>query len=76
MLYVLYVEDNIYFAFFKGFAEKIADEVSQETGYKFTTAPNKFEALATHDALVDFHSALNTLAVSFMKVDFMKNLLL
>ena len=46
--------------------------MSKETGYKFTTAPNKFEALATHDALVDFHSALNTLAVSFMKVDFMK----
>lgn len=33
------------FLFVKGFAEAIAEEVSNETGYKFTTAPNKFEAL-------------------------------
>jgi fumarate hydratase class II len=55
---------NSYF----GFPEKIAEEVTKETGYKFTTAPNKFEALATHDALVDFHGALNTIAVSLMKI--------
>lgn len=51
-----------------GFAEKIAEEVSKETKHKFTTAPNKFEALATHDALVNFHGALNTLAVSLYKI--------
>jgi len=53
---------------FKGFAEKIAEEVTKETGFKFVTAPNKFEALATHDALVEFHGTLNTLAVSLMKI--------
>jgi len=42
--------------------------VTKETGYKFVTAPNKFEALAAHDALVEFHGTLNTLAVSLMKV--------
>jgi fumarate hydratase class II len=51
-----------------GFAEKIAEQVSKETGYKFVTAPNKFEALATHDALVDFHGTLNTIAASLMKI--------
>jgi fumarate hydratase class II len=43
--------------------------VTKETGYKFESAPNKFEALAAHDALVEFHGTLNTLAVSLMKVD-------
>lgn len=42
--------------------------MSKETGYKFTTAPNKFEALATKDAMVDFHGALNSVAVSLMKI--------
>lgn len=51
-----------------GFDKKIADQVSKETGYQFTTAPNKFEALATHDALVDFHGALNSVAVSLTKI--------
>jgi fumarate hydratase class II len=55
---------NTYF----GFSEAIAEQVSKETGYKFETAPNKFEALATHDALVEFHGTLNTLAVSLMKI--------
>ena len=50
------------------FAERIADEISKETGYKFTTAPNKFEALACNDALVEFSGSLNTLACSLMKV--------
>lgn len=51
-----------------GFAEKFAEEVAKETGAPFKTAPNKFEALATHDALTHFHGALNTLAVSLMKI--------
>jgi len=51
-----------------GFAEAVAEEVSKETGYNFVTAPNKFESLATKDALVDFHGSLNTVAVSIMKI--------
>ena len=51
-----------------GFAEAVAEEVSKETGYQFKTAPNKFESLATKDALVDFHGSLNTVAVSIMKI--------
>jgi fumarate hydratase class II len=42
--------------------------VSSETGYPFTTAPNKFEALAAHDSMVEFSGTLNTLAVSLMKI--------
>ena len=53
---------------YSGFAEKIADEIALETGFKFITAPNKFEALNSHDSLVDFHGALNTIACSIMKV--------
>lgn len=53
---------------FEGYGETLAEEVSKETGYQFTSAPNKFEALATHDALVEYHGALNTVAVSLMKV--------
>ncbi|MDB1135192.1 class II fumarate hydratase [Candidatus Anaplasma sp. TIGMIC] len=52
----------------KGFAESFAAEVASITGLKFITAENKFEALATHDALVDLSGALNTLAVSCMKI--------
>lgn len=52
----------------KGFAEDFAAAVAKETGYPFKTAPNKFEALATHDALVHFHGALNTVATSLMKI--------
>ncbi len=51
-----------------GFAEAVAEEVTRETGYPFTTAPNKFESLATHDALVEFHGTLNTIAVSLNKI--------
>lgn len=51
-----------------GFAEAIADQVTKETGYKFVTAPNKFECLATKDAMVEFHGSLNTVAVSLMKI--------
>ncbi|KAG7282564.1 hypothetical protein CRUP_001139, partial [Coryphaenoides rupestris] len=51
-----------------GFAEKIADTVASLTGLPFVTAPNKFEALAAHDALVELSGALNTVAVSMMKI--------
>jgi len=51
-----------------GFAETVAEEISKETGYKFVTAPNKFESLATNDALVEFHGALNTIAGALMKI--------
>ncbi len=51
-----------------GFAEKFAAEVSSITGLDFITAENKFEALATHDALVELSGALNVLAVSLMKI--------
>ena len=52
----------------KGFAEEFAKEVADITGMKFVTAENKFEALATHDAMVQLSGALNTLAVSCMKI--------
>ena len=54
---------------FVGFAEAVAAQISKETGIDFQTAPNKFEALATHDALVDFHGTLNAIAASLMKVN-------
>ncbi|KAF1991647.1 fumarate hydratase [Aulographum hederae CBS 113979] len=53
---------------FKGFAEGIAEEVSKMTGHEFITAPNKFEALAAHDAVVEAHGQLNTLATSLFKI--------
>jgi len=53
---------------YQGFAESVAAELSALTKLPFQTAPNKFEALATHDALVELHGALNTLAVSLMKI--------
>ncbi|KAF3918050.1 hypothetical protein ABW21_db0205071 [Orbilia brochopaga] len=51
-----------------GFDVKVADEVSKITGYPFKTAPNKFEALAAHDAVVEASGALNTLAASLTKI--------
>ncbi|CAI4224697.1 unnamed protein product [Auanema sp. JU1783] len=51
-----------------GFAEKVAQKVSDLTGLPFVTAPNKFEALAAHDALAEVHGALNVVACSFMKI--------
>ena len=53
---------------FKGFDVAVAEEISKITGEQFFTAPNKFEALATHDAYVEASGALNTIAVSFMKI--------
>ena len=52
----------------KGFGEKIAATIADLTGLPFVTAPNKFEALAAHDALVEMSGALNTTAVSLMKI--------
>jgi len=52
----------------KGFAEKVAARIAQITGLPFTSAPNKFEALAAHDAMVMSHGAINTVAVSLFKI--------
>ena len=52
----------------KGFGERFAERIAALTGMKFTTAPNKFEALAAHDAMVFSHGALNTVAVSLFKI--------
>ncbi|MEM6650005.1 MAG: class II fumarate hydratase [Pseudomonadota bacterium] len=51
-----------------GFAKMFAEEVASYTKLPFITAPNKFEALATHDALVEAHGALNEIAVSLFKI--------
>lgn len=53
---------------FKGFAEAIATEVSKMTGTEFKTAPNKFEVMAAHDAVVEASGSLNTLACSLFKI--------
>ena len=52
----------------KGFAEGVAQAIAGITGLAFTTAPNKFEALAAHDAMVFTHGAINTVAASLMKI--------
>jgi len=52
----------------KGFDVAVAREISNITKLPFVPAPNKFEALAAHDAMVEVHGALNTLAVSLMKI--------
>ena len=51
-----------------GFAEKVAARIAAITGMAFTTAPNKFEALAAHDAMVFSHGAINTVAASLFKI--------
>ena len=51
-----------------GFAEGVADKIAQITGLPFKTAPNKFEALAAHDAMVFSHGAINTVAASLFKI--------
>lgn len=50
------------------FADRVAAKIAELTGLPFRSASNKFEALATHDALVFFHGALKTLACSLMKI--------
>ena len=52
----------------KGFGEAIAAEIAALTGLPFVTAPNKFEALASHDTMVELSGALNVLAVSLTKI--------
>jgi fumarate hydratase class II len=52
----------------KGFAETFAAQIAAETGKPFITAPNKFEALACHDAMVETSGMLTTLAAGFMKI--------
>ncbi|CAL1683832.1 unnamed protein product [Lasius platythorax] len=52
----------------KGFAEKTVAKIAQLTSLPFVPAPNKFEAIATHDAIVEVHGAFNTVAVSLMKI--------
>ena len=51
-----------------GFAETVAQKIAAITGLAFTTAPNKFEALAAHDAMVFSHGAINTVAASLFKI--------
>ena len=51
-----------------GYSEKVAAKIAQLTGLPFVTAANKFEALAAHDAIVEAHGALKTVAVSLMKI--------
>lgn len=51
-----------------GYAVKVAEKIAELTGLPFITAPNKFEALAAHDAIVEAHGALKTVAVSLMKI--------
>ena len=50
------------------FGDRVARQIADVTGLPFVTAPNKFAALAAHDALVFTHGALRTLAVSLMKI--------
>ena len=50
------------------YAVKVAEEIADYTGLPFVTAPNKFEALAAHDAQVELAGVLNTIAVSLMKI--------
>ncbi|HRP38802.1 MAG: class II fumarate hydratase [Chitinophagales bacterium] len=53
---------------FKGYSENVAKHIATLTGLPFVTAKNKFEALAAHDAIVESHGALKTVAVSLMKI--------
>lgn len=52
----------------KGYAVKVADHIAQLTDLPFKTAENKFEALASHDAIVESHGALKTAACALMKI--------
>src|SRR5436190_961184 len=51
-----------------GFDKMVAERIAKITGLSFTTAPNKFEALAAHDAMVFSHGAINTVAASLFKI--------
>jgi len=52
----------------EGYSEKVAQQIAKISGYPFISAPNKFEALAAHDGIVESHGALKTVAVSLMKI--------
>lgn len=52
----------------KGYADLVAEKIAEITGLPFESAENKFEALAAHDAIVEAHGALKTVAVSLMKI--------
>lgn len=52
----------------RGYAPLVASKIAELTGYPFITAPNKFESLAAHDAVVEVSGALKRLAVSLMKI--------
>ncbi|MGY6559037.1 MAG: class II fumarate hydratase [Nitritalea sp.] len=52
----------------KGYAELVAKKIAEFSGQPLVTAPNKFEALAAHDGIVEAHGALKQLAVSLMKI--------
>lgn len=52
----------------KGYSEKVASKIAELTGLPFVTAPNKYESLAAHDAVVEASGALKRLAVSLMKI--------
>ena len=52
----------------QGYSELVAQKIAQLSGHPFVTAPNKFEALAAHDGMVEAHGALKQLAVSLMKI--------
>lgn len=52
----------------EGFGDKVALEVAGMTGFPFISAPNKFEALSAHDAIVSTHGALKTIAAGLMKI--------
>ena len=52
----------------KGYDVLVARKIAESTGYPFITAPNKFEALAAHDAMVELSGALKRVAVSLMKI--------
>jgi len=52
----------------QGYSELVAKKIAELTGHPFVTAPNKFEALAAHDGMVETHGALKQLAVSLMKI--------
>ena len=52
----------------EGYAEKVAQEISEKTGLHFVTAPNKFEAMGAHDSAVEMSGALKTLAAALNKI--------
>ncbi len=52
----------------EGFAEMVAERIAAITHLRFTSAPNKFEALAAHDAMIFSHGAINTVAASLFKI--------